>query len=123
MQTDNNVEQFCYFYQNKKDTLFNKFLAKRVDENNNFLVFKIDTVINTMKISESKIYRAILELKDLTNRSDGNDRGSDRQQIAEKSKFVDRKYFEGGQKWNKTSISHLIIRPVSQKKGSTKQKN
>ena len=34
----------------------------------------------------------------MKNRSDGNNRGSDRQQIAEQSKFVDRKYFGGGKK-------------------------
>ena len=52
----NNFEQFCYFYQYKKDRLFNKFLAKRVDENNNSLVFKIDSAINTTKNGETKIH-------------------------------------------------------------------
>ena len=56
---DNNLEQFCYFYQNKKDRLFKKILAKRVDGNNNYLVFKIDSVINSTKNGETKIYRAI----------------------------------------------------------------
>ena len=52
----NNFEQFCYFYQYKKDRLFNKFLAERVDENNNSLVFKIDSAINTTKNGETKIH-------------------------------------------------------------------
>ena len=57
-KADNNFEQFCHFYQNENDRLFSKFLAKRVEENNNSLVFKIDSVINT-KNCETKIYRAI----------------------------------------------------------------
>ena len=62
-KADNNFEQFCYFHQNKKDRLFNTFLAKRVEENNNSLVFKIDSVTNTTKNGETKIYRTIQELK------------------------------------------------------------
>ena len=76
----------------------NKFLAKRVEENNNSLVFKINIVINTTKNGETKICRAIQKLKHLGNQSDGNDKGSDRQQIAEQSKFLDIKYFGGGKK-------------------------
>ena len=113
---DNDLEQFCYFYQNKKDRLFKKnFLAKRVDGNNNCLVFKIDSVINTTKNGKTKIYRATQQLKQLTNRSDGNDRGSYRQQIAEPSKLVDRKHFGGGKKLKKTLISSLTTTPVNQK--------
>ena len=58
----------------------------------------------------------------MANRSDGNDKGSDRQQIAEPSKLVDRKYFERQKIWKKTLISSLIITPVNRKKGSTKLK-
>ena len=42
---DSNFEQICYFGQNNKDRLFNKFLATRVDTANNSLIFKIDSVI------------------------------------------------------------------------------
>lgn len=52
----------------------------------------------------------------------GIDRSSDRQQFAEQSKFINRKYFGGGKKYKKTSIYSLIITPVNQKKGSTKLK-
>ena len=112
---DNNFEQFCYFYQNKKDGLFNKLLAERVEENNSSLVFKIDSVIKTTKNGETKIYRAIQKLKHLTNRSDGNDRGSDRQQIAEQSKLVDRKYFGGGKKMGE-DLNFLFNNNASQPK-------
>ena len=37
-------------------------------------------------------------MKSLVKQNDGNGRGSDRPKIAEQSKFVDRKYFEGGKK-------------------------
>ena len=31
---DNDFEQFCYYAQKKKDRLYNKFLAKRIDKDN-----------------------------------------------------------------------------------------
>ena len=58
---DNNFEQICYYDQNKKYKLFNKFLAKRMEENNNSLVFHIDRVINISKNGETKIYKAVQE--------------------------------------------------------------
>ena len=35
--------------------LFNKILAKKVDQNEYLLVFQIDSVINVTKIGETKI--------------------------------------------------------------------
>ena len=37
---DRNLEQFPYYGQNKKDRLFNKFLAKKVNQNETLLVFQ-----------------------------------------------------------------------------------
>ena len=88
--------------QNKKDRLLNKFLAKRVEQSNNSLVFQIRSVINVTKNGETKIYEAIQELKSLVKQNDGNDRSSDRQQITEQSKLVDRKYIGGMERWKKT---------------------
>ena len=118
-----NFEQFCYYGQNKKDRLFNKFLTKKVDQNKNLLVFQIDSVINVTKNGETKIYKAVQELKNLVKQDDGNERSSDRSKNSEQSKFDDREYFGGGKKWKKTSISSLIITLVSQKKGKTRRKN
>ena len=53
---DNNFEQFCYYDQIKKDRLLNKFLAKRVEQNNKLLIFKIDSVIKVSKNGETKTY-------------------------------------------------------------------
>ena len=69
---DSNFEQFCYYGQNKKDRLFNKFLAKKVNQNENLLVFQIDSVINVTKNGETKIYKAVQELKNLVKQNDGN---------------------------------------------------
>ena len=55
---DSNFKQFCFYGQNKKGRLFNKFLAKRVLQDNDSLVFEIDSVINTTKNGETKIYKA-----------------------------------------------------------------
>ena len=96
---DSNFEQFCYYGQNKKDRLFNKFLAKKVNQNENLLVFQIDSVINVTKNGETKIYKAVQELKNLVKQNDGNERSSDRSKTSEQSKFADREYY-GGQKKN-----------------------
>ena len=63
------LEQFCYYGQNKKDRLFNKLLAKRVAQNNNTLVFQIDSVINVTENGETKIYKAVQELKSLVKQN------------------------------------------------------
>ena len=67
---DSNFEQFCYYGQNKKDRLFNKFLAKKVNQNENLLVFQIDSVINVTKNGETKIYKPVRELKNLVKQND-----------------------------------------------------
>ena len=70
-------------------------LAERVEQNNYSLVFQIDSVKQN---GETKIYKAVQELISLAKQNDGNDRSSDRQQITEQSKLVDRKYIGGGKK-------------------------
>ena len=80
------------------------------------LVFQIDSVINVTKNGETKIYKAVQELKNLVKQNNGNERSSNRSKTSEQSKFADREYFGGGKKWKKTSISSLIITLVNQKK-------
>ena len=75
---DSNFEQFCYYGQNKKDRLFNKFLAKKVNQNEDLLVFQKNSVINVTENGETKIYKAIQNLKNLVKQNDGNGRSSDR---------------------------------------------
>ena len=58
---------------NIKDRLFNKFLAKRVLEYSDSLVFEIDSMINTAKNSETKIYKAIQRLQSLVKTNNGKD--------------------------------------------------
>ena len=95
---DSNFEKFCYYGQNKKDRLFNKFLARKFDQNENFLVFQIGSVINVTRNGEAKIYKAVQELKNLVKQNDGNERSSDRSKTSGQSKFADREYFRGGEK-------------------------
>ena len=54
---DSNFEQFCYYDQNKNDRLFNKFLAKRISQENSSLVFEIDSVIITTKMVKLKFIK------------------------------------------------------------------
>ena len=95
---NSNFELFCYFGQNNKDRLFNKFLAKRVDTGDNSLIFKIYSVINVTKNRETKIYKAVEELKSLEKYNSENGRSSNRQQCAVECKLADRKYFGRGSK-------------------------
>ena len=74
---DSNLEQFFYYGQSKKDRLFNILLAKKVNQNENLLVFQIDSVISVTKIGETKIYKAVQQLRNLVSQNDGNQRNSD----------------------------------------------
>ena len=74
--------------------LFNKILAKNVDQNEYLLVFQIDNVINVTKIGETKIYKAAQELKNLVKQNDENEKSCDRSKTSEQSKFADREYLE-----------------------------
>ena len=56
---DNNFEQFCYYDQIKKDRLLNKFLAKRVEQNNKLLIFKIDSVKKFQKTVKQKLIKQL----------------------------------------------------------------
>ena len=56
---DNNFEQYRYYGQNKRNKLSNKFLAKRVSQEDHSLVFEIDSIINTTKNGETKVYKAV----------------------------------------------------------------
>ena len=54
-------------------------MGKKVDQNENSLDFQIDSVINvTKKNGDTKIYKAVQELKNLVKRNDGKQRNSDR---------------------------------------------
>ena len=48
----------------KTDSLIN-FLTRRVDTSNNSLIFQTDSVVNVTKNGETKIYKAMEELKSL----------------------------------------------------------
>ena len=91
-------------------------MAKKANQNENSLVFQIDSVINVTKNGETKVYKAVQEMKKLVKQNDGNQRNSDRSKISEQSKFLNREYFGAQKKWKKTSISSLIITLVTQKK-------
>ena len=93
---DSNFEQFCYYGQNKQDRFFNRFLARKVSQDEHLLVFKINSVINVTKNSETKMYKAVQELKNLVKQNKENERSSDRSKTSEQSKFAEREYFGGG---------------------------
>ena len=47
------------------------------DQNQNSLVFQIDSVINVTKSNETNIYKAVQEFKNLVKQNDGSQRNSD----------------------------------------------
>ena len=57
----------------QKDRFFNKFLAKRVSQEDNSLVFEIDSKISKIKNGETKIYNTVQELQSLVKQSNGKD--------------------------------------------------
>ena len=71
-------------------------MAKKVNQNENSLVFQIDSVINVTKNGETKIYKAVQELTNLVKQNDRSQRNSNRPKISEQPKFPDREYLGGG---------------------------
>ena len=50
------------------------FLAKRIDSNNSNIICQIDSMINTSKSGEVKLFKAISELKYLTGNNGWNNK-------------------------------------------------
>ena len=76
------LNNFVISTRKRKDKLFNKFLAKRIDSNNSNIIFQMDSVINTSKSDEVKLFKAISELKNLTGNNSWN---NGRQQFSEQT--------------------------------------
>ena len=76
-EANSNFEQFCYYGESKKERLFDKFLAKKLNQNRNSLVFQVGSVVNVIKNGETNIYKAVQELKTLVKQSNGNQNNSD----------------------------------------------
>ena len=64
-----------------KNRLFNKFQGKRVLQHDDCLIF--NSVANTTKYGETKIYKAVQELKPLVKTNNGKDRSVDGKQYPE----------------------------------------
>ena len=99
------LNNFVIVDKTKRIGFLINFLSEKVNENANLLLFQIDSVINVTKNGETKICKAVQELKNLVKQNDGIERSSDRSKTSEQSKFTDREYFGGGKKWKKTLIS------------------
>ena len=116
---ESNFEQFCYFVQNKKDGLFNKFLAKKNLQSKNPLVFKIDSVISVAENGETKMFKAVQELTNLAKQNDGNKEGNCGTKIADEPKRFDREYF-GGRKKMEEDLDFFFSNNASQPKKKRK---
>ena len=92
---ENEIEQFCYFAQKKKDRLYNTFLAKRINKDDKNITFEIDSVINTSKNGDIKLYKAVEELKSLI-KNDG--RNNVREQYTKQAEHFDNQNGRGRQK-------------------------
>ena len=93
-----------------------------MDQNENLLVFQIDNVISVTKKGETKIYKAVQELKNLVKQNDGNERSSDRSKTSEQSKFADREYFGGGKKMEEDLNFFFNNNATQPKKENTRRK-
>ena len=90
---ESSFEQFCYFVQNKKNSLFNKCIGKKDSQSEDPLDFKIDNVISVAKNGETKIFKVVQELKNLAKQNNGNKGGNCRTKTADEPKHFDREYF------------------------------
>ena len=100
-----NFGQFCYYRQNIKDRLYDNFLPKRTEENNDCLV---GSVINTTKNGEAKFFKPVQKLK-ASVKNDG--RNNDVKRISEQRKVLDKQ--NGGRRSkNGTYFSFLVITPI-----------
>ena len=50
----NDFEQDCYYAQKKDDRVFDKFIARRVNKDENDMAFRIDVVRNPIKKDDEK---------------------------------------------------------------------
>ena len=87
------------------------------------LVFQIDSVINVTKDGETKIYKAVEELKNLVKENDGNKEVRIDKKLQSNLNSLIENTLEKEKKWKKTSISSLIITLVNQKKKIWDEKN
>ena len=89
------MNNFVSSTRKKKDKLFNKFLAKRINSNNSNIIFQMDSVINPSKSDEVKLFKAISELKNLTGNNGWN---NGRQQFSEQTQQTDNQNGRGRRK-------------------------
>ena len=73
-------------------------------------------MINVTKNGETKIYKAVEELKFLAKYNNGRKANSDRQQSAVEHKFTDRIYFGRGSKMEEDLDFFLSGKPCQPKK-------
>ena len=116
---EGNFEQFCDYGQNKKDRLYNKFLAKKIDEKNDCLVFQIDSLVKTTKSIERKIFKPVEEVKFMTSKNDRrwNDSGHFSKQI----EYSDQQNCRGRKKMEE-DLDFFLSNNVNQKKIVEKKK-
>ena len=71
-KANNPNTQFCYFNETKKDNNFNAFLVERIPTLNSEISFQIDNLADTSNKGEVKLFKAVIDLKDLTEKSSRN---------------------------------------------------
>ena len=52
----------------KKDKFYNKFLGKRISHDNSYVIFQIDSLADTSKNEQIKLFEAVNKLKYLSEK-------------------------------------------------------
>ena len=65
--TKNGKEQVCYYNRNKKDKVYNKFLAIRKETSANKIIFSIEKLIDDSNNTENIFYKIDGEQKEFDN--------------------------------------------------------
>ena len=72
---ENGAEQICYYNRNKKDKVYNKFLAVRKEKSANEIIVSIEKLLDNPNKTETIFLKIDDELKEFENQKIDNRRG------------------------------------------------
>ena len=108
------MNNFVISILGKKDKFYNKLLGKRISPDNSYVIFLIDSLADTSKNEQIKLFEAVNKLKYLSEKKNGwdNDKWKfawEIQHSNSRNSNRKKKKPHKKQKRKKTQISFLII--------------
>ena len=87
-------------------------------QDNDSLVFEMDSAINTTKNSETKIYKAVQELQSLVKMNNEKDRSIGGKQYLKHNQISNRENLRRRKKIEEDLVTFFIITPVRKKRNT-----